>query len=95
MEAKRTPDSHLVLEWLKEREANARRIAAAKHGDDRDGWLEDAGYFKAAAISVWEHAEAIAALKDVLRIATAASVGVPGNQPRLERARAAIAKATQ
>lgn len=33
-----------------------------------------------------------AALKDVLRIATAASIGVTGNQPRLENARAALAK---
>lgn len=38
--------------------------------------------------------ELLAALQDVLRIATAASVGVSGNQPRLERARAAIAKAS-
>ena len=37
--------------------------------------------------------ELLAALKDVLRIAQAASVGVPGNSPRLDRARAAIAKA--
>jgi hypothetical protein len=35
----------------------------------------------------------LAALRDVLRIATAASIGVSGNQPRLDRARAAIAKA--
>ena len=34
------------------------------------------------------------ALKDVLRIATAASHGVTGNAPRLERARAALAKVT-
>lgn len=33
------------------------------------------------------------ALQDILRIATAASIGVSGNAPRLERARAAIAKA--
>lgn len=31
------------------------------------------------------------ALRDVLRIATAASIGVTGNQPRIARARAAIA----
>lgn len=34
--------------WLKERELNARRIASGKTGHDRDGWLEDAAYFKAA-----------------------------------------------
>lgn len=34
--------------WLKEREMNARRIASSKTGNDRDGWLEDADYFKAA-----------------------------------------------
>jgi hypothetical protein len=41
-----------------------------------------------------QRADLLAALQDVLRIATAASIGVSGNAPRLERARAAIAKAT-
>lgn len=88
-----TPSTHLVRDWLKEREQNARRIAEAKTGGDREGWLEDAAYFAAAASSVWESAELLAALKDILRIASAASIGVTGNQPRLDRARAAIAKA--
>jgi hypothetical protein len=39
------------------------------------------------------HDELVAALRDVLRIATAASNGITGNQPRLERARVALAKA--
>lgn len=37
--------------------------------------------------------ELLEALRDVLRIARAASVGISGNQPRLDRASAAIAKA--
>lgn len=35
-----------VIEWLKERHANCLRHAAARTGDDRDGWLEDAYYFE-------------------------------------------------
>lgn len=70
MEAKQ-PATHQVLDWLMEREANARAIATRKTGVDRDGWLEDAEYFKAAAAKVWEHAAAIAALKDVLPYAEA------------------------
>jgi len=37
-----------LSEWLAERLANCRRIAAMRTGDDRDGWLEDALYFEAA-----------------------------------------------
>lgn len=44
--------------------------------------------------AVNSHADLLAALRDMLRIATAASVGVTRNAPRLDRARAAIAKAT-
>jgi hypothetical protein len=56
MSAQSTPATHQLLDWLKEREANARAIARHKAGADRDGWLEDAAYFKAAAASVWERA---------------------------------------
>ena len=38
--------------WLKEREMNARRIAAGKTGADRAGWLEDAENFRQAAEAV-------------------------------------------
>lgn len=93
MDAQQTPATHQLLDWLREREANARAIAKSKTGEDRDGWLEDAIYFQTAADCVWQSAETLAALKDILRIATSASIGMTGNQPRLERARAAIAKA--
>ncbi|MDE1907619.1 MAG: hypothetical protein KGH75_14330, partial [Rhodospirillales bacterium] len=38
--------------------------------------------------------ELLDALRDVLRIAKAASIGVTGNAPRIARAKAAISKAT-
>ena len=46
--------------WLKEREANARRLAAGKTAEDRFGWLEDAGYFQAALAAAEE--------RDVMRV---------------------------
>ena len=43
-----------LMMWLKERDANARRLAAGKTGADRAGWMEDAGYFRAAVEAVDE-----------------------------------------
>lgn len=40
--------------WLKERELNARRLAAEMAGEDRAGWLEDADHFQAALAAVEE-----------------------------------------
>lgn len=37
-----------VTSWLVERMENSRVIAAGKRGTDRQGWLEDEAYFKAA-----------------------------------------------
>jgi hypothetical protein len=48
--------THQLLDWLKEGEANAMHLA--KTSPDRDGWLEDAKYFSAAATKVWESADA-------------------------------------
>jgi hypothetical protein len=45
-----------LLPWLRDREANCRRIAETKTGDDREGWLTDASYF-ALAVKVIEGTE--------------------------------------
>jgi hypothetical protein len=41
-----------LCEWLIERMENCQAIAAMKIGTDKDGWLEDAQYFKQAALFV-------------------------------------------
>lgn len=35
-----------VLEWARERYANTLRLAGEKTGADREGWLEDAAYWR-------------------------------------------------
>jgi hypothetical protein len=40
--------------WLKERELNARRLAAERTGDDRAGLLQDADHFQAVLAAVEE-----------------------------------------
>ena len=77
---------------LKEDEANARRIVACVNacagipddvlpmvGKELDAYLK-------------QRDELAAALRDVLRIAKAASIGVTGNAKRIESAEAALAK---
>ena len=51
--------------WLKERELNARRLAAGRTGADRAGWLEDAEHFQAALAAVEERDRLRAALRQV------------------------------
>ena len=38
----------MLTDWLKERLDNCIRIGAACHYDDKQGWSEDAEYFRAA-----------------------------------------------
>jgi hypothetical protein len=41
-----------TLEWARERLANSERIAATKDGDDRAGWLDDAGYWQQIVVAL-------------------------------------------
>jgi hypothetical protein len=43
---------HDVIEWLKERRENCLRIAATKEGKVKQGWEEDAKYFRAAVMLI-------------------------------------------
>lgn len=100
-----------LVEWLNERHANAQRIAsdASRDKDDRDGWLEDAWYFKEAArisSAAPELLEALTALLNAPSGCAFCDFGKPRKSVRTGElcehdeacgyvlARAAIAKAT-
>ena len=53
--------------WLKERELNARRLAAGKTGEERAGWIEDADLFQAALAAAEERDRLRAALLVAVR----------------------------
>ena len=59
--------------WLKERELNARRLAAGRTGADRAGWLEDADHFQAALAAVEERDKLRAALDRALTVCRCAA----------------------
>lgn len=48
--------SQNLIDWLADRRANCLHIAKTKHGDERNGWLEDGTYFLMAQKAV-EHLE--------------------------------------
>lgn len=58
-----SPDGLTLRQWLVEREENALVIASDKHGADRDGWLEDAAYFRAAYCRLHDLERDLAALR--------------------------------
>lgn len=79
-------EQYNILDSSDQPDANV--VATARFHDDSPGeTLSNARLIAAAP-------DLLAALRDVLRIAKAASLGVSGNAPRLARAEAAIAKAT-
>lgn len=49
-----------LSEWLNERLANSVRLADTKTGAERQGWLDDAAYLRAAGMVVRQLAEASA-----------------------------------
>lgn len=53
-----------LREWLYEREQNALAIASGTSGADKDGWLQDAAYFRHAYIE----ATLVADMRMVLRM---------------------------
>lgn len=52
-----------LLPWLRDREANCLRLAKLKVGEDRQGWLEDAAYFKLAVVALEKKLDELAAFK--------------------------------
>jgi hypothetical protein len=56
-----------LSEWLKERLTTCQILAARKAGDEYDGWIEDANYFRQAIASIEELGRlksALSALKE-------------------------------
>lgn len=47
-----------LIDWLEERRLNCLRIAEIKQLSDREGWLEDAEYFKRAIAAIESAQEA-------------------------------------
>jgi uncharacterized coiled-coil DUF342 family protein len=66
MSGEHTAERLTTLQWAHERLANTERLAATKLGADRDGWLEDVGYWK-EIISIITAAPETAAERDRLR----------------------------
>lgn len=50
-----------IIVWLLERDANARRLGGLRpEGPDRDGWMQDASYFRAAARAIQHYKDSYA-----------------------------------
>jgi hypothetical protein len=75
-----------LVDWIDERYENAKRIAATKQGQDRQGWLEDASYFLRAREALKqlvmasgdEHANVPLRMHIALRILRAWNQGTAG-----------------
>jgi len=45
-------NNQILISWLQERLNNCKEIAETKTGEDRAGWIEDAGFFEWAITKI-------------------------------------------
>lgn len=96
MGSKHTPTTNVCDAFYADKTpANAVALAIADHRANNGGRgsFEFTDALTKAEKQLRAHDDLVAALRDMTRIARAASFGVTGNQPRITKAEAALAKA--